>query len=105
MLFHMKLSLSSTLLCSAACLWFAACSPGPETDEEPVAGPTNGQVTDGGQAADAGQDSSASTAPTNPLANRLRLPDMEKLPSDRELATKDKPDKGSGGVIARPPSE
>jgi len=36
--------------------------------------------------------------------SRLRLPDMENLPDDRELES-GKTGAGGGGVIARPPSE
>lgn len=68
---------------------------------EAIQGPgnTEGAVSEGESA-----ENSDSQAPAN--FDRLRLPNMEDLPSDKELATH-KPDepKGGGGVIARPPSE
>ena len=103
----MKFQPPFTLLCAAACLCFAACSPAPDEDQDqPVAGPANSPAGDGNESAGTGPDSNPSgTASTNPLAQRLRLPDMTGLPTDKELTSKPKPDTGGSGVIARPPSE
>ena len=101
----MKFSSQASLLLAVTAFACASCSKGPGEDTEPVAG----NPADQGQGA-GGEDNGQATAenPTgatdNGLASRLRLPDMTKLPSDKELAT-NKPKQGGGGVIARPPSE
>ena len=108
----MSLSLK-ILLGTIAILSVAACTPGPEDGTQPVGPAPDGKNLgpDGSPLADQGTADGASGAQPLGLANtsvdikRLRLPDMENLPSDRELTTnKGKPDT-NGGVIARPPSE
>ena len=105
MLIQMKLSSKAILAAAALCM--AACTPGPGDDPEPVA---NASGT-GNASAQSDQDGNADAVENpagntnNGLANRLRLPDMTKLPTDKELATNKPKDKGGDGVIVRPPSE
>ena len=99
----MKPSSKVTLAAAVFCL--AACTPGPEEDTGPIAdaGANPAQGTNGADGSSETAENPAGTT-NNGLASRLRLPDMTKLPSDKELAT-NKPKQGGGGVIARPPSE
>ena len=87
----------------SSCFFF-----GGKDDVDPVTdGSEAGAEVQSGESGTASSEGTApvsSGAPTNPLANRMRLPDMTKLPTDKELAAKGDPNKG-GGVIARPPSE
>jgi len=102
----MKPAFLSSVL-AALCL--ACCAPGPDADTEPVAG-SPGDPNEAAQGTETGTTQAGGTAggPTmqNGIdVNRIRLPDMEKLPTDRELTTNKDPGNGNGGVIARPPSE
>ena len=101
----MKASLHAFLIATAV-LAGVSCSPGPEDSTEPVADASGsqGQPSEGGN--DAGEgNADARPLPNNPLANRLRLPDMTGLPTDKELASNKPKEKGGDGVIVRPPSE
>lgn len=80
-----------------------SCAPGadPSTSDaaDVPAGETQ-QTSSGAETESAGD----STPQASIHASRLRLPDMETLPDNSELAT-GKRETGGGGVIARPPSE
>ena len=101
----MKRLLHTALLTSLT-LMAVACSGGIDPDaastagDEVIAGPDE---TEGKPVVQA-SDMPGNPAPAN--FERIRLPNMEDLPSDRELATtKPKEPTGGSGVIARPPSE
>lgn len=110
----MKCLPARSLLCAIAALACVSCAKDPGEDSEPIADAGTTQdpatkVSDDSQGGDSqGGDNTAamdSGIAENPLAKRLRLPDMTGLPSDKELVSGDQPDKNGGGVIARPPSE
>ncbi|MDX1681272.1 MAG: hypothetical protein R3242_11145 [Akkermansiaceae bacterium] len=105
----MKLASGIPLLCAITTFGMTACSPTPEESVEPVAGAEAAQSPgdDGAEVVrdDGNGNEDSPTVQNGVDVNRLRLPDMEKLPSENELASKEKPDKTGGGVIARPPSE
>ena len=98
---------SSKAILAAAAFCLAACTPGPEDNPEPIAdaGENPAQGTGAGDGTSEGTSENPTGSTNNGLASRLRLPNMENLPSDKELASKQNTNKGSGGVIARPPSE
>jgi len=85
----------------------ASCAPGTEDagTEEPAAKPA-GIKTAGASAQDEDEGSTGASGPQHTIpVDRLRLPEMETLPDDRELAAGQIKPGGGGGVIARPPSE
>ena len=101
----MKLSSHASLLLAVTAFACASCSKDPGDDTEPVAGnPADQGQGAGAEGGPEGTAENPTGATDNGLASRLRLPDMTKLPTDKELAT-NKPKQGGGGVIARPPSE
>lgn len=107
MLLIMKTANGMLLLCAITTLVTAACSHGPEGGGEPVAGP-EGQQNQSSEASELARNENPDQGEEPTIrngvdVNRLRLPDMEELPSERELASKAKPDNKGGGVIARPP--
>lgn len=98
------------LSCGMHAFLLSSCAPGtdpegPPGEEEPTHPEGGVAATENGSEPDPSADGSNSEG-TEPAihANRLRLPDMEKLPEDSELVSGKAPS-GGGGVIARPPSE
>ncbi|MGA0900743.1 MAG: hypothetical protein ACO3SO_10085 [Luteolibacter sp.] len=105
----MKIFSQLLLTGAITALGCASCSKAPGELSDPLAGPPGQAENSAAQLqAENGEGPPGSQTETihNGInANRLRLPDMEKLPSDRELAAKEDPDDNGGSVIARPPSE
>lgn len=91
-------------------LWVCSCATGDGDGNIEPASQAGGQGSQGDESA---QDSTAATSEQGGSgsgaipgidASRLRLPDMESLPEDSELAAGKVRQEG-GGVIARPPTE
>lgn len=81
-----------------------SCSTNPQADPAdatPPATPANGGPQEGG---DSNTDAATGKPKTSFRGTRMRLPDMEGLPSSQDLSPVN-PKESGGAVIARPPTE
>ncbi len=101
------MKLFSKAIAASTALCLAACTPDPGGEPVEGSGTSENANPDGNPEGSQGlsEGTGPETTPNNPLADRIRLPNMENLPSDKELASNKPEDKGGNSVIVRPPSD
>lgn len=97
--------LASTFLGLSLLLTLPSCSSTQEPKPEPIQNTGDESSNDADVVTHEPSDSDTRETTTGNIDTaRIRLPNMEDLPSDKELSTSAPRPAESGGVIARPPS-
>jgi len=97
-------TITRTLICLSLLAALTSCSTKPQVDPVDAAPPATHANGDSDESSDSNADATNGKPKTPFHSTRMRLPDMEGLPSNQDLSPVNSTESG-GAVIARPPTE